>query len=95
MQAKMTNNAYKFTPPSLPSDLATIRITVPDSPIKIPMIDSFLNFWWKNHTPTKSVQIGVRLFMMPVTELSNLVCARAKRKAGKKMPINPEANSLR
>jgi hypothetical protein len=38
--------------------------------------------------------MGVRLFIMPVTKLSIFVCAIAKRKAGKKMPIIPEANNL-
>src|SRR5688500_14275130 len=38
--------------------------------------------------------MGVRLFMMPVTELSSSVCARAKRNAGKNIPISPEANSF-
>ena len=40
------------------------------------------------------VKRGESVFNIPATELSILVCAVANKKAGIKIPINPEASSL-
>ena len=38
---------------------------------------------------------GESVLSIPATELSNLVCASAKRNAGIKIPIMPEINKLK
>ena len=44
--------------------------------------------------PMIIVNNGVSVFNMPATALSMCVCAAAKRKAGRKIPIIPEANNF-
>ena len=49
----------------------------------------------KNKAPKIIVHSGESVFKIPANELFNFVCAKAKRNAGKKTPINPDRNNLK
>lgn len=48
----------------------------------------------KNSAPRIIVHKGESVFSIPASELFNLVCAKAKRNAGMKIPIRPDRNNF-
>ena len=65
----------------------------PINPIKIPANFQAVGLILKNNVPIITAQRGVSELSIPVKELSNLVSAKQNRKAGMKLPINPDNNT--
>jgi len=67
----------------------------PKNERRIPKIAYPRKRWVKNNAPRIIVHNGDSVFKIPARELFNFVCAKAKRKAGINIPINPEINNLK
>ena len=70
--------------------LGDTRKNSPIKPMKMPASFFAVVFNRKKSVPMITAQSGVSELSIPVKALSSLVSATQKRKAGKKLPINPD-----
>lgn len=91
----MTINILKIgLPPIVFSPPNNIKDAAPTNPRMTPNNFVLLKDSLKIKIPIISVQIGVRLFRSPATELLIWVCAKENRNAGIPLPVRPTATNL-
>ena len=78
-----------------PPDLESVNMMAPPKLMMIPTTVYPVKRCLKSNAPKIIVHSGDSVFNIPASELSNLVCAQANRKAGMKIPIKPDTNNLK
>ncbi len=78
-----------------PPERDTASRIVPVKEITMPTIANPRKRCVKNKAPKIIVHSGESVLRIPANELLSRVCAQANKKAGKKIPINPETNNLK